>query len=157
MLVRCAVIPLVCDLPAARQMSGFAHYQSTNFCAECRQTLDDINNLDYGNWAPRTYKDHMKSAEKWRDAETLGEREELYRIEGAQWSELLRLPYWDPTKFTVIDSMHAFYLRLMSHHCHHIWGMDVNISDGDGPGFRDKDQPTDVAPTKFYKLAQSLH
>ena len=131
-LVRCAVVPLVCDLPAARQMSGFAGYKSKNFCSECNQKLDDINDLDYKNWLPKNYEDHLKAAVGWLRAETNEERERWFNAYGVRWSELLRLPYWDPTKFTLIDSMHAFYLRIMSHHCRSIWGMDIKFDDGDG-------------------------
>jgi len=28
--------------------------------------------------------------------------------------------------------MHAFFLRILSRHCQDIWGMDVEIEDGDG-------------------------
>jgi Transposase family tnp2 len=153
MLVRCAVVPLVCDLPAARQMSGFAHYTSRHFCSECYQTLDDINDLNYESWEPRTYKNHLAAAETWRDAETLADRENAFKVDGIRWSELLRLPYWDPTKFTAIDSMHAFYLRLLSHHCRHIWGMNANVEDGDGValGIKDKEHTTESDMRKGHK------
>jgi hypothetical protein len=44
--VWCAVIPLICDLPAARQMSGYAHFSSRHFCSLCCLCLEEINNLD---------------------------------------------------------------------------------------------------------------
>ena len=135
LLVRCAVVPLVCDLPAARQMSGFAHFKSKHFCSLCHQKRDDINNLDYKQWKARTSDEHRQAARGWRDASTQAAREQWYTVYGVRWSELLRLPYWDPTSFTVIDSMHAFYLRLFQHHCRSIWGMDINFQDGDGITF----------------------
>jgi len=27
--------------------------------------------------------------------------------------------------------MHAFFLRILSHHCQDIWGIDIDIEDGD--------------------------
>ncbi|TDL13162.1 hypothetical protein BD410DRAFT_735657, partial [Rickenella mellea] len=51
---------------------------------------------------------------------------------GLRWSELLRLPYWDPIKFTVVDTMHALFLGNLKRHCRQIFGMDVKIADGDG-------------------------
>lgn len=143
--IRCAIGPLVCDLPAARQMSGFAHYRSRNFCSECTQTLDNINDLDYHTWTKRTCRAHRAAAKAWRDAESQEEREGLMRVHGVRWSELLRLPYWDPTTFTVIDPMHAFYLRLFQHHCRSVWGMDINFQDGDGITFDTRSNaPTEV-------------
>ncbi|KAJ2936879.1 hypothetical protein H1R20_g214, partial [Candolleomyces eurysporus] len=129
--VRCALGPLICDLPASRQMSGFAHYRTRNFCSECDRTLDQINDLS-PTWKPRTWAKHLAAAKRWRDAGSVDERERLVKKDGARWSELLRLPYWDPTKFTLIDSMHAFYLRMFQHHCRSVWGMDVRFDDGPG-------------------------
>lgn len=141
--VRCAVGPLVCDLPAARQMSGFAHFGATNFCSYCKLNLSNIQNLDHNDWIPRDASEHIQSAWAWRNATTQKEREHLMHEEGARWSELLRLNYWDPVKFTVIDSMHAFFLRLFQHHCRSIWGMDVNFEDGDGIMFDSLKQPSE--------------
>lgn len=127
--VRCAIGPLICDLPAARQMSSFANYTSNYFCSVCTQQLSQINNLDVSTWTRRTFKDHRKHAELWREATTQSARERLTRTYGVKWSEMLRLPYWDPSRFTVVDSMHAFYLRIFRYHIRDIWGMDVNFDD----------------------------
>lgn len=134
-LVRCALGPLVCDLPAARQMSGFSSFSSHNFCSQCTQTRDDLNDINHRDWAPRNLGDHRKHASMWKQATTEREREFLVKSHGVRWSELLRLPYWDPIKFTVIDSMHAFFLRMLPHLCREVWGMDVDFDDGDGITF----------------------
>jgi len=74
----------------------------------------------------------MEHANRWLHAASNAERTKVFQEYGAKWSELLRLPYWDPTKFVVIDSMHGFYLRLFQRHICDIWGMNVNFTDGDG-------------------------
>ena len=33
-----------------------------------------------------------------------------------RWSELLRLRYWDPVNWVVVDSMHNLFLGLVRHH-----------------------------------------
>jgi len=33
----------------------------------------------------------------------------------------------------MIDSMHAFFLRIFQRHVCQIWGMSVDFDDGDGP------------------------
>jgi hypothetical protein len=153
--VRCALVPLVCDLPAARQMSGFAHHRATQFCSFCFQTRDQINDLDCADWRPREPEQHRRMAYEWLNAQTKRERDYLYAKNGVRWSELLRLPYWNPIHFTVIDSMHAFFLRLLSRHCRDIWGMDVTLSDGDGPTFAPKKQgPTEDEMKEAYRILQ---
>ncbi|KAF5328988.1 hypothetical protein D9611_013480 [Ephemerocybe angulata] len=146
--VRGAVVPLVCDLPAARQMSGFASHSHTIFCSECKLERREMENIDPETWEMRTWEEHKRHAKLWREAETTSERRSVYAAHGVRWSELLRLPYWDPTKYTLIDSMHAFYLRLFQHHVRTIWGMDIKINDGEGPS-----DPALVPPSE----AEMLH
>lgn len=134
-LVRGAVVPLVCDLPAIRLMSGFAHHKSHNFCSFCKLQLEDIENFKCDTWEPRTWEEHKIIAKKWLNASSEDKRSEIYDMYGIRWSELIRLPYWDPTRFVIIDSMHAFYLRLFQRHVRDIWGMDVEFADGEGASF----------------------
>lgn len=139
--VRCAVVPLVCDLPAARQMSGFGSHGSKYFCAECKQILGNIQNLDYKDWERRNSCDHRLAAQAWKDAQTETERVAQFKATGIRWSELLRLPYWDPTKFVAIDSMHCFYLGLFRRHVRKVWGMSVEFEDGEGISYENKNMP----------------
>lgn len=143
-LVKAALIPLVCDLPAARQLGGFSYFSAHLFCHLCRLTLDDLRNLDYKNWPLRNCKDHRKYATQWLSAQTEEERDEIYATHGVRWSVFLELPYWDPIKFTVVDSMHGFYLRMFQHHCRVIWGMDVLLADGEPLSSKQKRKPSDA-------------
>lgn len=65
LLIHCAVVPLVCNLPAARQMSGFASYSSNTFCSFCLQTLEHIEDLDYKRWKSCMCEEHRKIAQVW--------------------------------------------------------------------------------------------
>ncbi|EJD38450.1 hypothetical protein AURDEDRAFT_172531 [Auricularia subglabra TFB-10046 SS5] len=38
---------------------------------------------------------------------------------------LLRLPYWDPTQFFVVDGMHNLFLGLVKTHVRYVWEIDV--------------------------------
>lgn len=139
--IKCAVVPLVCDLPAARKIAGFGSYTSHHFCSHCHHTQPDINTLDYDSWRRRTYREHLEAANAWKDATAQKERETLFKQYGIRWSELLCLPYWDPTRYVIIDSMHCLYLGLARRHIREVWGMDVNIPDGPGVSFENKSMP----------------
>ncbi|KAF8225966.1 hypothetical protein L208DRAFT_1304264, partial [Tricholoma matsutake] len=115
-LVRVAIGLLVCDLSATHQTSGFVHHKSHNFCSCCLLQFEEIGNFNYTSWKSCSCQKHRDLVEKWRDAESEQEQEALFDATGVRWSEL-HLPYWDPTKFLVIDSMHTFFLRLLQHHC----------------------------------------
>ena len=137
-LVRCALVPLVCDLPAARQVAGFGSYSSAYFCHMCNLGLDDIDELDMDKWGIRTCEEHRKAAEAWRDMPSVAQRKAAFKLNSTRWSALLDLPYWDPIRFTVIDSMHNHYLGLLQDHCRKIWGMNIDVTEED-------DQPTPSA------------
>lgn len=131
-LIRGALVPVICDLPAAQRVAGLGGHASGHFCSECLQTLDDICDLNREGWIPRSYADHMIYAERWKNAQTEADRNNVFREYGAKWSELLRLSYWDPTRYVVIDSMHGFYLHLFLRHVRDVWRMDVKFDNGDG-------------------------
>ncbi|RPD67245.1 hypothetical protein L226DRAFT_452550 [Lentinus tigrinus ALCF2SS1-7] len=131
-LVRCALVPLVCDLPAARQAGGFGGYKAKYFCSMCKLPYVDINNLDQSTWEARSCEEHKELARVWRDLPSTWAREKAFGANSIRWSELMRLPYWDPIKYTVIDSMHNHYLGLLKWHCRKIWGMSLEIEDSSG-------------------------
>ncbi|KAI9059822.1 hypothetical protein FKP32DRAFT_1535489, partial [Trametes sanguinea] len=144
-LVRCALVPLVCDLPAARQTAGFGGFKAKYFCSMCLTTLADQDSIDVASWVPRSCEAHKAAARAWRDKTTTAQRDAAFRSNSTRWSELLNLPYWDPIKYTVIDSMHNHYLGLLKHHCRNIWGMNVSADDtepGDGTAQGPKVPPT---------------
>lgn len=129
-LVRCALVPVVCDTPAARQIMACGSHSSTHFCPYCGLLLNDLDNLDMDTWPPgvQTREDFVALAEQWRDASS-SERKKLFEKHGIRYTELLRLSYWDPVKFVVIDSMHTLLLGNLETHCREYWGMDVKVDD----------------------------
>jgi Transposase family tnp2 len=128
-LCRVALIPIVCDLPAARQVSGSASHASNHFCSFCKLPFYEIDSLDVASWPQRTWKEHREAACAWKNATSSTARLKLYRQNGIRWSELLRLPYWDPTNFVVLDCMHSLLLGALQRHCRDVWGMDFQLED----------------------------
>ncbi|KAI0324440.1 hypothetical protein GY45DRAFT_1262843 [Cubamyces sp. BRFM 1775] len=145
-LVRAALVPVICDVPGARQVSGLGAHSSKYFCSFCLLELEDIENFDTSTWPRRTLHDHRRNAERWRDAASAEERVAIFKESGARWSELLRLPYWDPIKFTVVDSMHNLYLGLIKNHCRRVWGMNWAVEDGDATAHPTKPPPPRPSP-----------
>ncbi|PIL33265.1 hypothetical protein GSI_04715 [Ganoderma sinense ZZ0214-1] len=158
--IRAALIPLVCDLPASRKAAGFASHSATQFCSFCLLRKKDICNVDRGTWpGSRTWQEHVELARAWRDAPTNKVREEKFDAHGLRWSELLRLPYWDPTRFTLLDSMHNLFLGELHHHCITLWGMKT--ADGrSGPGIAPRNSSKVHSPAEqqacLNKIAAAL-
>src|SRR6266702_368613 len=130
-LCHAVLIPLVCDLPAARQMLGSASHASIHFCSFCRLPLPKIDNLEVNSWPICTWEEHRQSTCDWKNTTSATVQWRLYRQNGVWWSELLCLPYWDPTTFTVLDCMHSLLLGDLQRHCRYIWGMDFQLEDDD--------------------------
>lgn len=125
-VVKCAIVPVVCDLPALRKTAGFAGHAAHNFCSFCRVKKADIaDNFDLESWPRRDWEEHLCEAERWKNASSSSEREKVFKRHGLRWTELLRLPYWDPTRFTVLDSMHNLFLGEFQHHCRRVWGLSI--------------------------------
>ena len=123
-LVCAALIPLICDLPAICKVAGFAHHSHHCFCSFCPLPKADISNADRSSWPPcRTREEHCLVARAWRDAPTEAVREQIYNDHRLRWSELLHLPYWDPMKYALVDTMHNLFLGEIRHHCMDVWGV----------------------------------
>ncbi|RXW23262.1 hypothetical protein EST38_g2593 [Candolleomyces aberdarensis] len=122
---RASLIPVLCDALGARQLGG-------------------VENFDRASWPERTADAHRYWAELWRISDE-PTRLALFKAHGIRYTPLLRLPYFDPVKHIVVDTMHNFYLGLLQRHCRYIWGMDLDIDDGDGlsrPGGNMPKQPS---------------
>ncbi|EIW56596.1 uncharacterized protein TRAVEDRAFT_127575 [Trametes versicolor FP-101664 SS1] len=134
-LVRAALVPLVADLLAARQLSGLGpHNHARVLCSVCTTPADGVENTDPATFEPRDLEKHRADAKAWLDARTTFEREKLFQSTGVRYSELLRLPYWNPFLYTVVDTMHNLYLGILQRHIRVIWGISVDVEDGDASG-----------------------
>ncbi|KAG2029335.1 hypothetical protein BDR03DRAFT_881069, partial [Suillus americanus] len=107
-LARSAVVLAVCDLPAARHLASLAGTSSHFYCSECNcYHKTTYGRVDFESWKPRDKDELQKFAEQWRDAATTSEREKLFKAHGVRYSEMWRLPYWDPSCQLVVDPMHC--------------------------------------------------
>ena len=119
-VVRCALVCLVCDLPAARKTNGFASLKHSEMCAICRckfqPKTDNLNDSFSKIWERRTGEEIRNSAQIYIDAANEKERNDTVQTTGIRWSELYRLPYFDPSRFVVVDAMHNLFLGLIQEH-----------------------------------------
>lgn len=152
------LIPLVCDMLAARQVAGFGSATSTFFCTFCLLTIQDIENLEKQTWPERTLHAHLGCAHEWKRCQSERDRERLFKLYGLRWSVLLDLPYWNPILYTVLDSMHAAFLGLFQTHCRKVWRIDVSVEGGDGSFLCAKKQvprPSDTVLGIWLRLIQA--
>lgn len=116
-VTRSAVALVICDLPAARHLAAFAGVRSHFFCSACNcYHKTNYARTDFHNWTTRDRDKTRHFAEQWRDAPTSAERDKIFKEHGVRYSELWRLPYWDPARQLVVDSMHCILEGLVQYH-----------------------------------------
>ena len=57
---------------------------------------------------------------------------DITKMHRVQYLEFLRLPYLNPIWSLCVDPMHAFFLQIILCHCQDMWGMNIDIEDGNG-------------------------
>lgn len=97
------------DLPAARQASQLAGHRADIFCTCCDCWAAGKRaraRTDWWNWKRRDPLVMRQQAELWRMAKSSKEREKIFNTYGVRYSELWRLPYWDPTRQLSPEPVH---------------------------------------------------
>lgn len=132
------------DLPAGRKVTGQASYRHrTRFCSFCKLDTEHIHDLDVENWTQHSREELREQAQKWRDATSEKEREEIFQRSGVRWSALWKLDYWNPLHMTVVDTMHALFLGLAKFHYDYVLGINETLSKN-GPKTAQPVMPTEV-------------
>lgn len=155
-LARCALVPLIVDLKAARQVAGCASHSAHQFCMYCTVVKDDINNTDHHEWKEGSLRAHRKRALAWKNATTEKDQAKLFEKYGVRWSVLLDLPYWDLKAFTIVDTMHTTLLGNVHHHCTKVWRMDHRWADGLGEELIHSPDPASIPPSEEAMLKAML-
>ena len=116
--IRIAVICCTNDIPAARKLCG--HISALVSCHRCYKTAN-INgrNFNFGgfddmeNWfIEKDLTEHRINAEGWRLCNSKDKRKNHVSNTYVRWSEMLRLPYFNPIRHLVIDLMHCLFLGI---------------------------------------------
>jgi hypothetical protein len=96
------------------------------FVCHCHQKQEGYGDTNYANWRKRTSDECRAFTEQYKAAENEKERQSVFDLAGLCWSELLRLPYFDPACFIVVDAMHNLFLGLVKEHFNGILGVCLN-------------------------------
>ncbi|KAJ6568318.1 hypothetical protein DFH09DRAFT_895427, partial [Mycena vulgaris] len=120
--VTARIVPLVADLPAARETGGFLSYSATMFCSMCLLKQDEKGRLDYWAWPMQTGATVLKQAKKWLRLPTQTERIREASKTGVRFCSLHSLPYRDPVNDTILGFMHNWLLGVLEHQLRVLWG-----------------------------------
>ena len=115
--IRVALTCIACDIPASRKVSGFIGHNASLACNKCLKTFPvqfgtpiNYSGFDRENWTPRSCRLHHSHCQEILQATTKSGMRKMESKYGFRYSVLLDLPYFDPVRFTAIDTMHNLYL-----------------------------------------------
>ena len=117
----CLYAALICnssDVPACRKVGGFVGHGAVKGCSRCLKSFasrsfgekSDYSGFDLALWPKRTLDQHRTQGMAWKHAKSMADRNRIEREFGIRFTELLRLPYFNTIKFSVIDPMHNVLL-----------------------------------------------
>ena len=116
-IVKCALLCVCCDLPAARKSCGFLSYTARLGCSRCLKEFPgrvgdvrDFSGFNRSQWKPRSDTEHRVNVAKLKKCKSKSELEQNESKLGCRYSCLLDLPYFSPTRFLTIDPMHNLFL-----------------------------------------------
>ena len=117
-IVRAALLCNSSDIPATRKVGGFVGHGAVKGCSRCLRSFTtnsftdkaDYSGFDSATWPTRSLEEHKRKGMEWKHARTQVERHKIEREYGVRFTELLRLPYFDSARFSVIDPMHNILL-----------------------------------------------
>lgn len=121
--VTARIVPLVADLPAARETGGFLGHSATMFCSFCLLTKDERHRADFWAWPGRTAAVVLKQARKWFRQPTKAKRIIEQRKTGVRGCSLHLLPYRDPVNDTILGFMHNWLEGVLEHQLRVLWGI----------------------------------
>lgn len=120
--IRCALIGVSCDLPAARKVCGFLSHSANLGCSICYTEFSEgfgsrnnYSNFNRHLWQFRTNARHRSDVEKINKAKTKTQQLKLVKELGCRYSVLLDLPYFDPVRMLLVDPMHNLFLGSAKH------------------------------------------
>jgi hypothetical protein len=92
----------------------------------------DMNNIDWTSWEKRNHKNHLNQSQEWKNATSKKMQNKIFQDYGVWWSEMMHLPYWDPTQHVVVDGMHNLFLGLVQFHCCVVLGISTPVANPKG-------------------------
>ena len=113
-VVKAVLLCAPSDVPASRKMGGFLGHSALKGCSRCLKSFptekfgekNDYSGFNHSIWPKRLVELHRKFGMDWKHANTLSKRHDIERQYGVRFTELLRLPYFNTVRFTVVDPMH---------------------------------------------------
>ena len=127
-VVRLALSCVACDIPAAKKVLGFLGIRSILACNKCLKRFVQIRHdgeiwtnysgFDCSSWTPRSDEKFVCDCVTSFTMENCTTQSHVRAMEseiGGRYSILMKLTYFKPVKFSVVDPMHNLFLGTAKH------------------------------------------
>ena len=121
--MRAALLCVSSDLPALRKITQFLGHKADLGCSRCKfhaerepGRVGASGKMSYftgNNVSPRKHDEVLQQGMEYKNASSKSSASAIAQKNGVQYSELLRLPYFDIVRMTATDPMHTFLLGLV--------------------------------------------
>ncbi|MBW0575933.1 hypothetical protein O181_115648 [Austropuccinia psidii MF-1] len=118
------LVGLIGHIVATHKAGGFMSHSAKYFCAWCELQDHERDQLKLGNIRKGTSV--LGASRQWKDARTTRVQQMLSKTNGIRWSEINRLPYWDPVKNILLGVVNNWYEGVLQNHLRYRWGFDLN-------------------------------
>ena len=114
--VKCALLCISCDLPAGRKSCGFLSHNARLGCSRCLKEFTGVvgsqnfSGFDRSKWSARTDIQHRRDVERVKACKAKTEQMAMESSLGCRYSVFLDLPYFNASRFLIIDPMHNLFL-----------------------------------------------
>ena len=121
-VVRAVLLCNSSDIPETRKVGGFVGHGASKGCSRCLKSFacasfsdkPNYSGFNYSAWPKRSLEQHQIKGMDWKHAKTQVERHKIERESGFRFTELLRLSYFDSSRFSVIDPCIIFSWVLLN-------------------------------------------
>lgn len=136
--VRMAVICCSSDVPATRKLGG--HISALVGCHRCYKEANNEGGqkLNFGGFEDmkdwfimRDAEVHRHNAVIWKKQQSEESRNKFVKRTHVRWSEMLRLPYYNPIRHLVVDPMHNLFLGIAKWIVKKLWIDSGKITQSD--------------------------
>ncbi|MBW0490402.1 hypothetical protein O181_030117 [Austropuccinia psidii MF-1] len=128
---------LIGDLVATHKVTGFMSHSAKYFCNWCEIKSEKKEKLKLGR--PRRRCEFCNISHQYHELESQAKRERLAKNTGVRWSELNRLPYWNPVLNVTLGVMHNWFEGILQHHFKYRWGFSNDLENHDGNSSHDSE------------------
>ncbi|MBW0473573.1 hypothetical protein O181_013288 [Austropuccinia psidii MF-1] len=133
---------LIGDVVASHKVAGFMSHSANSFCTWCDSKINQKKELKLGRC--RSGRDVCNTSFAYHKLESHTQKEKLAKKTGIRWSELNRLPYWNPVLNVTLSVMHNWFEGILQHHFNDQWGFARNSARQHDSSARNSNSDSEV-------------